>query len=112
MTDTRTYDLEQAAAAVAEYLSQGPPLYELPLDETRKALDAASEDGAPKADVEETWVTVPAEVGDVRVLIVKPRGAEAQLPAVLYMHGGGWVFGSARSHGRLAAELAVAADAA
>jgi acetyl esterase len=113
MTETRTYDLEQAAAAVAAYLSQGPPLYELPLEETRKALDAASEDGAvPKADVEETWVTVPAEVGDVRVMIIKPRGAEAQLPAVLYMHGGGWVFGSARSHGRLAAELAVAAGAA
>ena len=31
-----------------------------------------------------------------------------QLPVVLYMHGGGWIFGSASSHGRLAAELAVA----
>jgi acetyl esterase len=113
MSKTRTYDLEKAAAAVAEYLSQGPPLYELPLAETRKAIDAAQADGtAPKPDVEETWVTVPADVGDVQVLIIKPRGAKAQLPAVLYMHGGGWVFGSARSHGRLAAELAVASDAA
>ena len=113
MSKTRTYDLEKAAATVAEYLSQGPPLYELPLAETRKAIDAAQADGtAPKPDVEETWVTVPAEVGDVQVLIMKPRGAQAQLPAVLYMHGGGWVFGSARSHGRLAAELAVASDAA
>jgi acetyl esterase len=34
------------------------------------------------------------------------------LPAVLYMHGGGWIFGSVRSHGRLAGELAVAAAAA
>ena len=113
MSKTRTYDLEKAAAAVAEYLSQGPPLYELPLAETRKAIDAAQADGtAPKPDIEETWVTVPADVGDVQVLIIKPRGAKAQLPAVLYMHGGGWVFGSARSHGRLAAELAVASDAA
>ena len=113
MSKTRTYDLEKAAAAVAEYLSQGPPLYELPLAETRKAIDAGQADGtAPKPDVEETWVTVPADVGDVQVLIIKPRGAKAQLPAVLYMHGGGWVFGSARSHGRLAAELAVASDAA
>jgi acetyl esterase len=113
MSETRTYDLEKAAAAVAAYLSQGPPLYELPLEETRKAIDAAQADGtAPPPDVEETWVTVPADAGEVRVLINTPRGAKVQLPAVLYMHGGGWVFGSAGSHGRLAAELAVASGAA
>jgi len=113
MSERRKYDLEQAAAAVVEYLSQEPPLYELPLAETRKAIDAAQGYGAdPKPDVEETWVTVPADVGDVRVLIIKPRPAKDQLPAVLYMHGGGWVFGSARSHGRLAADLAAASGAA
>ncbi|HEU5213232.1 MAG TPA: alpha/beta hydrolase [Gaiellaceae bacterium] len=111
MTEARTYDLEPAAAAIAAYFSQGPPLYEQPLSETRKAIDASQSD-VPKPDVEETWVTVPAGVGDVRVLIIKPRGAETQLPVVLYMHGGGWVFGSAGSHGRLAAELGVASDAA
>jgi acetyl esterase/lipase len=63
-------------------------------------------------DVDETWITVPAEVGDVRLLLIKPRGVDAPLPAVLYMHGGGWIFGSAASHGRLAAELAVASGAA
>jgi acetyl esterase/lipase len=63
-------------------------------------------------DVEEAWVTVPADVGDVRALIIRPRGANALLPTVLYMHGGGWIFGSVHSHGRLARELAVAADAA
>jgi acetyl esterase/lipase len=113
MSETRKYDLEKAAAAVVEYLSQGPPLYQLPLEEARKAIDGAQPDGAAsRTDVEETWVTVPADAGDVRVLIIKPRAAKAQLPAVLYMHGGGWVFGSARSHGRLAADLSVASGAA
>jgi acetyl esterase/lipase len=111
MSETHIYDLEKAAAAVAAYLSQGPPLYELPLAETRKAIDVAQADD-PKPDVEETWVTVTADVGDVRVLIIKPRGAEARLPAVVYLHGGGWVLGSAGSHGRLAAELAVGSGAA
>ena len=111
MTETRTYDLEPEAAAVVAYLSQGPPLYERPLAETRKAIDAAQTD-APTPDVEESWVEVSADVGDVRVLIIKPRGAETQLPVVLYLHGGGWVFGSAGSHGRLAGELAVASGAA
>jgi len=96
---------------VVAYFSQGPPLSEQPLVETRRAIDASQAD-APKPDVDETWVIVPAEVGDVRVLVIKPRGAEQQLPSVLYLHGGGWVFGSAGSHGRLAAELAVASGAA
>jgi acetyl esterase len=113
MGETRRYNLEKAAAAVAEYLSQGPALEELPVVETRKAIDDAQADGTlPKPAVEEAWVTVPADVGDVRALLIKPRGARALLPAVLYMHGGGWIFGSVHSHGRLARELAVAADAA
>ena len=111
MSTATRYNLEAAAAEVVTYLSQGPALYELPLDDVRKLVDGAQA-GAPMPDVEETWVTVPVEVGDVRVLIIKPRGAEAQLPVVLYMHGGGWILGSASSHGRLAAELAVGADAA
>jgi acetyl esterase/lipase len=113
MSETSQYNLEKAAAAVVAYLSQGPALYELPLADTRKAIDDAQAGGTvPMPDVEEAWVTVPADVGDVRALIIKPRGAKDQLPAVLYMHGGGWIFGSVRSHGRLAGELAVAADAA
>src|SRR5712691_8239597 len=111
MSETSQYNLEKAAAAVAAYLSQGPALYELPLADVRNAVDGAQA-GVPMPDVDEAWVTVPAEVGEVRVLIIKPRGAEAQLPVVLYMHGGGWIFGSAGSHSRLAAELAVAAGAA
>jgi acetyl esterase/lipase len=106
-----TFNLEKPAAELVAYLSQGPALSELPLADVRKALDGAQAD-APRPDVEEAWFTVPAEVGDVRVLLIKPRGAEPQLPVVLYMHGGGWIFGSASSHGRLAGEIAVAADAA
>ena len=111
MTETTKYNLEKPAAELAAYLSQGPALYELPLPDVRKAVDGAQA-GVPMPAVEEAWFTVPAEVGDVRVLIIKPCGAEAQLPVVLYMHGGGWILGSAGSHGRLAAELAVATDAA
>jgi acetyl esterase len=113
MSETTQYNLEKAAAAVAAYLSQGPALYELPLNDLRQAIDgAATGDDAPMPDVAEAWFTVPAGVGDVRVLIMKPRGAEAPLPVILYMHGGGWILGSAASHGRLAGELAVASDAA
>jgi acetyl esterase/lipase len=113
MSDVNTFNLEKPAAELVSYLSQGPALYELPLDEVRKAVDGAQAgDAVSIPDAEEAWFTVPAEVGDVRVLIIKPPSAETQLPVVLYMHGGGWVLGSVLSHGRLARELAVAADVA
>ena len=53
-----------------------------------------------------------AEVGDVQVRIVKPVGAPAPLPAVLYVHGGGWILGNAGTHDRLVRELAVGTNAA
>ena len=111
MSETSQYNLEKPAAEVAAYLSQGPALYQLPLADVRNAVDGAQA-GVPMPDVDEVWVTVTAEVGDVRVLIIKPSNAAAELPVVLYMHGGGWIFGSAGSHGRLAGELAVASGAA
>jgi acetyl esterase len=55
---------------------------------------------------------VPAEVGDVRVRIVRPSGAAGTLPVILYMHGGGWVLGNAGTHDRLVRELACGAGAA
>jgi len=111
VSSTSKYNLEKPAAEMAAYLAQGPALSELPLDDVRKSIEGAQA-GVPMPDVDEAWITVPAEVGDVRVLLIKPRGVDGRLPVVLYMHGGGWIFGSASSHGRLAAELAVASRAA
>jgi acetyl esterase/lipase len=111
VSSTSKYNLEKPAAEMAAYLAQGPGLSELPLDEVRKSIEGAQA-GVPMPEVDEAWITVPAEVGDVRVLLIKPRGVDGRLPVVLYMHGGGWIFGSASSHGRLAAELAVASRAA
>jgi acetyl esterase len=105
------YNLEKPAAEMAAYLAQGPGLSELPLEDVRKSLEG-SQAGVPMPDVDEEWITVPAEVGEVRVLLIRARGAKGPLPVVLYMHGGGWIFGSAASHGRLAAELAAASGAA
>jgi acetyl esterase/lipase len=48
-----------------------------------------------KLEVAEEWLSVPAQVGDVRVRIVRPVDAPAVLPVVLYVHGGGWILGNA-----------------
>ncbi|HKA03545.1 MAG TPA: alpha/beta hydrolase [Acidimicrobiales bacterium] len=104
--------LEPAAQELAEATSKPPFIYELGPDGARKVLDDIQAAPIDKPDVDETWATVAAEVGDVPVRIVKPIGARGQLPTVLYVHGGGWVLGNACTHDRLVRELATGANAA
>ncbi|MGN6427974.1 MAG: alpha/beta hydrolase [Leifsonia sp.] len=104
--------LEKEAQGIVDATSAPPFLYELGPEGARKVLDDLQAAPIEKPPVDETWITVPAAVGDVRVRIVKPRGAADGLPVVLYIHGGGWVIGDAGTHDRLVRELAVGARAA
>jgi acetyl esterase/lipase len=104
--------LEAAAQEFADATSHPPFLYELGPDGARKVLDDVQAAPIAKPEVADTWTTVPADVGDVRVRVVKPVGALGALPTVLYMHGGGWILGNAGTHDRLVRELAVGANAA
>ncbi|HEU4948037.1 MAG TPA: alpha/beta hydrolase [Kribbella sp.] len=104
--------LETAAREFADATSKPPFLYELGPDGARKILDDVQAAPIAKLDVAEKWITVPAEVGDVRVRIVTPVDATGTLPTVLYMHGGGWVLGNSGTHDRLVRELAVGVNAA
>ncbi|MET9109494.1 alpha/beta hydrolase [Streptomyces zhihengii] len=104
--------LEQAAQEFADATAQPPFLYELGPEGARKVLDDAQAGPIYKPAVDEQWVTVPAEVGDVRVRVVKPVGTEGVLPVILYVHGGGWVLGNAATHDRLVRELATGVGAA
>jgi acetyl esterase/lipase len=105
--------LEPAAQAFVEATANPPYLFDLGPVEGRKAVDEVQAGEIAKPDVDEEWVTVPGgPSGEVSVRIVKPAGATGTLPAVLYIHGAGWVFGDAHTHDRLVRELAVGADAA
>jgi acetyl esterase/lipase len=104
--------LEPASQAFVEATAEPPFLYELTPADARKVLDDVQAAPIDKLPVEDRWITVPAEVGDVRVRIVRPPDADGALPAILYMHGGGWVLGNAGTHDRLVRELAVGARAA
>ena len=112
MTENKTPVLEPAAQAFVEATANPPFLYELTPAEARKVLDDVQAAPIDKLPVEDRWITVPAEVGDVRVRIVRPPDAEGTLPVILYMHGGGWVLGNAATHDRLVRELAVGTGAA
>ena len=104
--------LEPESQAFVEATAKPPFLYELTPAEARKVLDDVQAAPIDKLPVKDRWVTVPAEVGDVRVRIVRPPDAVGTLPVVLYMHGGGWVLGNADTHDRLVRELADGTEAA
>ncbi|MER6158171.1 alpha/beta hydrolase [Streptomyces sp. NPDC001868] len=104
--------LETAAQELADTASIPPFLYELGPEGARKFLDELQAEPVEKPDVEEKWITVPAEVGEVPVRVVRPVGSRGPLPVVLYAHGGGWVVGNAGTHDRLVRELAVGTHAA
>ncbi|MDQ0604929.1 acetyl esterase [Streptomyces canus] len=105
--------LEPAAAAFAKATANPPYLFDLPPTEGRKAVDEVQSGEIDKLAVDEEWITVSGgPTGSVRARIVKPAGAEATLPVIIYIHGAGWVFGNAHTHDRLVRELAVGAGAA
>jgi acetyl esterase/lipase len=104
--------LEPASQEFVEATAKPPFLYELTPTEARAVLDDVQAAPIDKLPVEDRWINVPADVGDVRVRIVRPPDAVGALPVILYMHGGGWVLGNAGTHDRLVRELAVGAGAA
>ncbi|HEY9290748.1 MAG TPA: alpha/beta hydrolase [Microlunatus sp.] len=104
--------LEVEAQQLADATEQPPYLFQLTVDQARKVLDDLQAAPVPKPDIDEKWIVVPAEVGDVAIRIVKPAGSSGPLPTILYLHGGGWVLGNAGTHDRLVRELATGVDAA
>ena len=94
--------------------ADAPPLWELSPQEARAAADsmirAAFNDGGPKM-AETREIEIPGRRRAVPARLYVPEGSGASSPGLLYLHGGGWVLGSADTHDRLARELAAAIDA-
>src|SRR6185437_1793472 len=97
MTVTSPVVLEPAAQQVADAFSKPPFLYDMTPADARKVLQDAQSGPVSKLPVDEEWITVPAQVGEARVRLIKPRGATGMLPVIVYMHGGGWILGNAAS---------------
>ena len=104
--------LEPAVQELADATSAPPFVYELGYTEARKVLNDIQSGSVEKPSIDEEWITVSCSFGDARVRIIKPQDTEGPLPAIVYMHGGGWVLGNAGTHDRLVRELAVGANAA
>jgi acetyl esterase/lipase len=91
MTAASPIVLEPAAQQVADAFSKPPFWYDMTPAGARKVLEGAQSGPVSKLPVDEEWSTVPAQVGDARVRIIRPQGATGTLPVVVYMRGGGWI---------------------
>ncbi len=91
----------------------GTPIYKLPVKEGRSIfskLQAASKVSKLPVDIQRRMIPGGPK-GEVSILIIRPKGVRGKLPVILYIHGGGWVFGGEDTHDRLVRELAVGAKA-
>jgi len=100
--------LMEARAAAA------PPIaFTLPVDHARGVIESLNlplaAGGPVMAETRELWLPVRGR----RVLCRLHRpNAAAELPVLVYLHGGGWVFNSIDTHDRLMREYAAASGCA
>jgi acetyl esterase len=102
-----TLTAETAALMQAVRAAGGKAFHEGTVAEGRAAVDAffALDNPAP-AMASETVHRVSVHGGDIDVLVLTP--SDRTDGRILYLHGGGWVCGSASGHRAVAAQLAAA----
>lgn len=100
--------LEPAAKDFSEANAPHPRIYELKPAEGRALLEKVQSLPVKKynVDIKDTLVDT-GKWGAINVRIIRPAGDYAKMPVIFYIHGAGWVFGSAKTHDKLVRELAV-----
>ncbi len=111
-------DMAAYTQAIAER-AKTLPVFDLPadpraapFDEARRINDLISaplhEGGPVMAESREIWLPIRGR----RLLCRLHRPVPGVLPVMVYIHGGGWVWGSIDSHDRMAREYAASAGCA
>lgn len=76
-----------------------PDVTRTPLDEARRITHRVSQHwNHPKPDLEVVDLTLPRPGGGIPARLYRP--GPGKLPVVLFLHGGGWVFGNLETHDR------------
>jgi acetyl esterase/lipase len=89
----------------------GKPLEQLSAKDARAVLVGAQQGATlPAADVSEKMIQSNGQ--NIKLVIVKPKGAKGTLPAFMFFHGGGWVLGDFPTHERLIRDLVQRSGAA
>jgi acetyl esterase/lipase len=89
-----------------------PPFESMGVAEARAAAAASAELIGPPLPVAEIRdLAVSGLGGEIRVRLYRPEG-DAACPALVYLHGGGWVLGDIPTHEKLCTEIVEGAGCA
>lgn len=90
----------------------GKPLEQLSPADARAVLEGAQKSvqlTLPAADVSDKVINVDGK--QIKLKIVRPAGVKGDLPAFMFIHGGGWVLGDYPTHERLVRDLVASSGA-
>jgi acetyl esterase len=93
-----------AARFLARLKAAGlPPIDKIPLQQARLVSASTVVTADPLRHVEDR--TIISDGRPLKLRIYRPDAAPSPLPAIVFFHGGGWVFGSLDSHDGLCRRL-------
>jgi acetyl esterase len=84
----------------------GNPLEQLsPLEARQTLADIQSGALIDRTTTEIDNRTISVDRGTVKLTVVRPAGTVGVLPAFMFFHGGGWIFGDFQTHERMVRDL-------
>ena len=90
----------------------GKPIEQLSPADARQVLVGAQKSvTVDYSGIEESERVIAQNGYSVKIHIVKPKGAKANAPVFIFVHGGGWVLGDYPTHRRLVRDLVVESGA-
>ncbi len=105
--------LEPEAKELVTQTANPPFLFDLGPEKGRAFLEELQSGPIAKPDLIVEDLSIDGgPTGHVSVRVMRPLHSRLAQPVILYIHGAGWVFGSAQTHDRLIRELAVRSQAA
>src|SRR5438105_28807 len=104
----RRMPLDPQAQALIASVAGGKPVEQMTPQEMRDALEERVRlTGGPPEPVDQVVPgVVPGPAGPIVVRIYTPKGGQAALPGLVYLHGGGWARGSLQTHDIVCRSLA------
>lgn len=105
-----TLDPGAANMVAASRASGRPPVEQMEVSAAREAIRAAAPlIGGPLlelAEIEEIEIDGPGGALAIRIYRPQPRTEAPEAPALLFLHGGGWVLGDFETHEALVRQIA------
>ena len=84
------------------------PLYKLTPALAREFLQNLQKENYKEIPADVKDITIFTDIaGDVNLRVVRPKDNEEKLPAILYIHGGGWVIGDKNCFDMLIRKIAI-----